>query len=92
MAASMADQSKNNMWNAMVPVGLRKMFSCQRLAAFAIAAFGFQAHVLPLLDTTLGSDGMVRLGMLAGAEDAPTASTLQTDGKSLIAGYSLGQW
>ncbi len=60
---------------------------------FALIAFHatiFEAHAVPALDSSFGSSGIVRIGVPSGAEDRPTASALQRDGKLLLAGGTAG--
>ena len=51
----------------------------------------FEAHAAPVLDSSFGSSGIVRIGVPAGAEDTPSASALQRDGKLLLAGLTTGR-
>ncbi|MBK8569043.1 MAG: hypothetical protein IPN81_03210 [Nitrosomonadales bacterium] len=56
---------------------------------FALIALNitiFEAHAAPVLDSSFGSSGIVRIGVPSGAEDTPSASALQRDGKLLLAG------
>jgi uncharacterized delta-60 repeat protein len=61
---------------------------------FALIAFHatmFEAHATPVLDSSFGSSGVVRIGVPSGAEDTPSASALQRDGKLLLAGWTVGR-
>ncbi|MDP1638194.1 MAG: chlorite dismutase family protein [Candidatus Nitrotoga sp.] len=52
---------------------------------FVLIAFHatmFEAHAAPVLDSSFGSSGVVRIGVSSGSEDTPSASALQRDGKS----------
>ncbi|WP_239234352.1 hypothetical protein [Candidatus Nitrotoga sp. BS] len=57
----------------------------------ALNAMMFEAHAAPVLDSSFGSSGIVRIGVPTGAEDRPTTSTLQRDGKLLLAGLTTGR-
>ncbi|MFZ1318995.1 MAG: hypothetical protein WAQ56_06755, partial [Candidatus Nitrotoga sp.] len=61
---------------------------------FALIALNitiFEAHAAPVLDSSFGSSGIVRIGVPSGAEDTPSASALQRDGKLLLAGWMSGR-
>ncbi|CAH1385536.1 Delta-60 repeat domain-containing protein [Candidatus Nitrotoga sp. M5] len=61
---------------------------------FALIAFNatmIEAHAAPVLDSSFGSSGIVRIGVPAGAEDKPSAYALQRDGKLLLAGWTSGR-
>ena len=61
---------------------------------FALIAFHvtiFEARAAPALDSSFGSSGIVRIEMPSGAEDTPSASALQRDGKLLLAGRTEGR-
>ncbi|WP_239290760.1 hypothetical protein, partial [Candidatus Nitrotoga sp. 1052] len=60
-------------------------------ALIALHATMFEAHAAPALDSSFGSSGIVRIGVPSGAEDTPSASALQRDGKLLLAGRTAGQ-
>ncbi|CAH1083720.1 Delta-60 repeat domain-containing protein [Candidatus Nitrotoga sp. 1052] len=60
-------------------------------ALIALHATMFEAHAAPALDSSFGSSGIVRIGVPAGAEDTPSASALQRDGKLLLAGWTEGR-
>jgi uncharacterized delta-60 repeat protein len=60
------------------------------LAAFAFI-FCALAQGAPLPDTTFGTNGSVRIGVASGYEDTAYASVIQTDGKIIVAGTSLGR-
>ena len=51
----------------------------------------FEAHAAPVLDSSFGSSGIVRIGVPSGADDTPSASALQRDGKLLLAGWTSGR-
>jgi uncharacterized delta-60 repeat protein len=61
---------------------------------FTLTAFHatmFEALAAPALDSSFGSSGIVRIGVPSGAEDTPSASALQRDGKLLLAGGTGGR-
>lgn len=61
---------------------------------FALIAFHatmFEARATPVLDSSFGSNGVARIGVPSGAEDTPSASALQRDGKLLLAGWTVGR-
>lgn len=60
-------------------------------ALIAFQAVAFEAHAMPILDSSFGSSGVARIGVPAGAEDTPSASVLQRDGKLLVAGWTAGR-
>ncbi|MBK8569658.1 MAG: hypothetical protein IPN81_06510 [Nitrosomonadales bacterium] len=57
-------------------------------ALIALHATMFEAHAAPVLDSSFGSSGIVRIGVPAGTEYTPSASALQRDGKLLLAGFT----
>ena len=67
-----------------------------KMAALCFAFIAFQtalpnAHAVPVLDSTFGTGGVARIGAPSGAEDTPSASTLQRDGKLLVGGWTAGR-
>ncbi|WP_239292764.1 hypothetical protein [Candidatus Nitrotoga sp. 1052] len=60
-------------------------------ALIALYATMIEAHAAPVLDSSFGSSGIVRIGVPSGAEDTPSASALQRDGKLLLAGWTVGR-
>ncbi|MBK7472214.1 MAG: hypothetical protein IPI73_18005 [Betaproteobacteria bacterium] len=60
-----------------------------------IAAFAFSlcalAQAAPVLDTTFGTNGSVRIGVPSGNEDTAYTSVMQADGKVVVAGTSIGR-
>ncbi|CAH1080717.1 Delta-60 repeat domain-containing protein [Candidatus Nitrotoga sp. 1052] len=71
-------------------VATKKIFAIL-FSLFAFHATIFEAHATPVLDSSFGSNGIVRIGVPSGAEDRPTTSTLQRDGKLLLAGWTAGR-
>src|ERR1051325_10361709 len=63
-------------------------FVC-RAACIAFAAFSVLAAPVP--DPSFGDAGRVRLGVPTGFEDTVYASTIQADGKVVVAGTSFGR-
>lgn len=68
-------------------VAIEKIFAIF-FALIALHATMFEVHAVPVLDSSFGSNGIARIGVPAGAEDMPTASALQRDGKLLLAGWT----
>ena len=63
-----------------------------RLLSFIAFAFlGCLADAAPQPDPTFGSNGGVRTGVPTGYEDTAYASAIQSDGKVIVAGTSLGR-
>lgn len=58
----------------------------------ALQWLAIEAHALPVLDPTFGTNGVALIRGLSGTEDQPTASVLQSDGKLLVAGYNSGRY
>ncbi|WP_239287475.1 hypothetical protein, partial [Candidatus Nitrotoga sp. 1052] len=71
-------------------VATKKIFAIL-FALIALHATMFEAHAAPALDSSFGSSGIVRIGVPSGAEDTPSASALQRDGKLLLAGWTAGR-
>ena len=74
-----------------VPAVATKNIFAILLTLFALHATMFESHAVPTLDSSFGSSGVVRIGVPSGAEDRPTASALQRDGKLLLAGLTSGR-
>ncbi|WP_239289613.1 hypothetical protein [Candidatus Nitrotoga sp. 1052] len=71
-------------------VTTKKIFA-MLFALIAFHATTFEALAAPALDSSFGSSGIARIGVPSGAEDTPSASALQRDGKLLLAGRTAGQ-
>ncbi len=71
-------------------VAAEKIFAIL-FALIALNVTIFEARAAPVLDSSFGSSGIARIGVPADAEDTPTASALQRDGKLLLAGRTAGQ-
>ena len=71
-------------------VATKKIFAIL-FALIALHVTMFEAHAAPVLDSSFGSSGIVRIGVPSGAEDTPSASALQRDGKLLLAGWTAGR-
>ncbi len=70
-------------------VATKKLFAIL-FALIALHTTMFEALAAPVLDSSFGSSGFARIGVPAGAEDMPTVSALQRDGKLLLAGRTAG--
>ncbi len=68
----------------------KKMFTIL-FALIALHATMFETHAAPALDSSFGSSGIARIGVPVDAIDMPSASTLQRDGKLLLAGETARQ-
>ncbi|CAH1194974.1 Delta-60 repeat domain-containing protein [Candidatus Nitrotoga sp. BS] len=80
----------SNLLKVLETVKTKKIFAIL-FTFIALHATMFEAHAAPVLDSSFGSSGIVRIGVPAGAEDRPTASALQRDGKLLLAGWTAGR-
>ncbi|MEQ1742487.1 MAG: hypothetical protein ABL869_08330 [Candidatus Nitrotoga sp.] len=80
----------SNLLKVLRTVTTKKIFAI----LFSLIAFHvtiFEAHAAPVLDSSFGSSGIVRIGVPSGAEDTPSASVLQRDGKLLLTGWMAGR-
>ncbi|RFC32027.1 MAG: delta-60 repeat domain-containing protein [Candidatus Nitrotoga sp. MKT] len=66
-------------------VATKKIFAIL-FVLIALHVTMFKTHAAPALDSSFGNSGIVRIGVPSGAEDTPSASVLQRDGKLLLAG------
>ncbi|MDP1854611.1 MAG: hypothetical protein Q8K74_00970 [Candidatus Nitrotoga sp.] len=71
-------------------VATKKIFAIL-FALIALHVTMLETHAAPALDSSFGSSGIARIGVPAGAEDMPTTSALQRDGKLLLAGWTAGR-
>ena len=72
----------------LATVATEKIFA-MLFALIALHATMLEAHAAPTLDSSFRSSGIARIGVPASAEDVPTASALQRDGKLLLAGTTV---
>jgi uncharacterized delta-60 repeat protein len=80
----------SNLLKVLRTITTKKIFALL-FALIALHVTMLEAHAAPALDSSFGSSGIVRIGVPSGAEDRPTTSTLQRDGKLLLAGWTAGR-
>ena len=80
----------SNLLKVFGTVATKKIFAIH-FALIALHITMFEALAAPALDSLFGSSGIVRIGVLSGANDRPKASALQRDGKLLLAGWTEGR-
>ncbi len=68
----------------------RHLPGARLLAAFLLCLAAL-AHSAPTPDTTFGTNGRARIGSPKGFEDTPYTSAIQSDGKVIVAGTSIGR-
>ena len=71
-------------------VATKKIFAIL-FVLIALHVTMFNTHAAPALDSSFGNSGIVRIGVPVDAIDTPSSSTLQRDGRLLLAGETARQ-